>query len=75
MDQIPHHNISTPLERIAVLENQMEELKEIREKLDELIQLKHQGMGAITLVSILVGSGVLGLITTVFALLKNGVHL
>jgi hypothetical protein len=53
----------------------MEELKEIREKLDELIQLKHQGMGAITLVSILVGSGVLGLITTVFALLKNGVHL
>lgn len=55
--------------RVATLEAQHdtvnEDLKEIKEKLDELLHLKSKGMGALWLVSLIVGSGVLGLILTV----------
>lgn len=49
-------------ERVAVLENQMEDLKEIKEKLDELLQLKAKGTGALTLVGLIFGSGAIGLV-------------
>lgn len=59
-------------ERVAVLEIQMEDLKEIKSKLDELIQLKSQGMGALTLVGIILGSGAIGLIMMVVNFFKQG---
>jgi hypothetical protein len=59
-------------ERVAALEVRIEAiettLKGIEEKLDELLSLKHKGLGALSLVSILVGSGFLGLLALVFNL-------
>lgn len=56
-------------ERVAVLETEFaavrSELTQIRGQLDELLHLKSQGMGALWLVSLLIGSGVLGVITVV----------
>ena len=53
-------------ERVAALEVRMETmeatLEQIDKKLDDLLSLKHQGLGALGLVSILVGSGLLGFI-------------
>jgi hypothetical protein len=61
--------------RVAVLETkfeQMEEdLKKISSKLDELLELKAKGMGAVGLVSLVVGSGVLGLIMMVINFFKG----
>jgi hypothetical protein len=52
-------------ERVAALEVRMEQMEitldQIDKKLDDLLSLKHQGLGALGLVSILVGSGFLGL--------------
>lgn len=62
----------TLAERVAILEVQMEDLKEIKGKLDELIQLKSQGMGALTLVGILLGSGVIGIVLMVANFFKGG---
>lgn len=59
-------------ERVAVLETELKEarseLTEIKEKLDELLLLKAKGMGALTLVSLLIGSGLVGIIYTVIKL-------
>lgn len=56
-------------ERVAVLEVQMpdiqSDLKTIKENLSELLELKSKGMGALWFVSLIVGSGLLGLIVTV----------
>lgn len=56
-------------ERVAILETKMTEvtsgLEDIKGKLDELLQLKAKGMGAMGLVSLLVGSGLIGIIVTV----------
>lgn len=56
-------NRSMP-ERIAVLETKVQELtvtnKEIRDKLDELLQLRSKGMGAFWLASSLLGTGIMG---------------
>lgn len=56
-------------ERVAVLEVQMpdiqSDLKTIKENLGELLELKSKGMGALWFVSLIVGSGLLGLIVTV----------
>lgn len=67
MDSNEQTFVIRPLgERVAILENELAtikgELSEIKEKLDELLTLKHKGLGALGLVSILVGSGVIGLI-------------
>lgn len=62
-------------ERVAVLETQMQDLKEIREKLDQLLELKARGMGAMGLVGLVIGSGVLGLIATIFELFQHKGHL
>ncbi len=56
-------------ERIAVLETKMEQyeldVKNINEKLDELLELKHKSAGALGLISLIIGSGVIGLITLI----------
>jgi hypothetical protein len=53
-------------ERVAALEVRMTAMEvtlaAIDKKLDDLLSLKHQGLGALGLVSLLVGSGVIGLI-------------
>lgn len=64
------NNERLPLgERIAILEtrlNQYEiDVKEINVKLDELLELKHKSAGALGLISLIVGSGVIGLITLI----------
>lgn len=62
-------------ERVAVLETNAQTdrvtLQSIETKLDSLLDLKNKGMGAIWLVSLVIGSGVLGLITVVFGLLNK----
>jgi hypothetical protein len=62
-------------ERVAILETQMIGLKEIEQKLDQLIELKARGMGALGLVGLIIGSGVLGIIATFIELFKNKGHL
>lgn len=61
-------------ERIAVLENEWtnakQDLSEIKKKLDELLHLKSKGMGALGLVSLLIGSGVIGLIFAIINFFK-----
>lgn len=56
-------------ERVAVLETKVVEfqkdLTEIKDKLDDLLTLKAKGMGAIGLVSLVVGSGLLGIIALI----------
>lgn len=52
-------------ERVAILETRMGDLAEIKDKLDELLHLKSKGIGALWLVSLIVGSGILGLVTMV----------
>lgn len=72
------NELLTDKERIAVLETEVgslkEDLKDIKDKLDELLQLKSQGMGAIGLVSLIVGSGFIGLVIMVVNAFK-GSHL
>lgn len=62
-------------ERVAVLETRVtqinESLEDIKQKLDELLTLKAKGMGAIGLVTLVVGSGLLGLITICFQLFNR----
>lgn len=66
-------------QRVAVLETEWQrtkdDLKEIKEKLDELLQLKSRGIGAIQLVSLIIGSGVIGIIVTVMNLFSGKPHL
>lgn len=63
MDQ---HNNQTPIgERVARLELQMEQLDEIKTKLDELLGLKDKGAGAVWVFSLIVGSGILGIVWTI----------
>jgi hypothetical protein len=58
-------------ERVAILETKVDDIKEIKDKLDELLLLKAKGTGALWLVSLIVGSGILGLIATVMALFNR----
>lgn len=62
-------------ERIAILETRVqmieEKLTDIGNKLDQLLDLKAKGMGAFTLVSLIVGSGALGLIFLLVNLFKG----
>lgn len=65
-------------ERVAILETRVSAieilLNQIDTKLDELIQLKAKGLGAISLVTLIVGSGLIGVVFTVWNMLK-GPHL
>lgn len=67
MEHLSHLPIG---ERVARLEQQMEQLNEIRDKLDELLELKHKGLGALQFVGILLGSGVIGVIALVLNVFK-----
>ena len=59
----------TSVERIAVLETKVEDihkdLNKISSQLDELLQLKTKGMGALGLVGIIFSSGIAGVILMV----------
>lgn len=52
-------------ERVAVLETKLEKLDKIEGKLDELLDLKSKGMGALSLVGLILGSGFLGVIALI----------
>jgi hypothetical protein len=62
-------------ERVAVLEtewsNTKDDLKEIKGKLDDLLHLKSKGMGALGLVSLLIGSGMIGLVITIVNIFRQ----
>ncbi len=66
-------------ERVAIMETKVTDvqnkLEEITGKLDDLLTLKAKGMGAIGLVSLLVGSGLLGIIYAVVQFFTNKPHL
>lgn len=66
-------------ERVAILETQItsihDELRAIRDQLDQLLDLKAKGMGAFGLVSLLVGSGLIGLVVMLFNIFSNKPHL
>lgn len=66
-------------ERITRLETKFEQWEEtqndIKTKLDSLLDLKLKGVGALWFVWIIVGSGILGLVTTVMGLFNNRPHL
>lgn len=77
-----HHNTSNTGmavldlgERVAALETKMEriepDLKEIKDKLDELLHLKSKGMGALYFVGILLSSGLIGIVTMVLSFLNG----
>lgn len=59
-------------ERVAKLETRFDQWEitqnDISQKLDGLLDLKLKGMGALWFVWIIVGSGILGLVTTVLGL-------
>jgi uncharacterized membrane protein len=66
-------------ERVAVLETKLEatqkQLQSIERKLDELLELKSKGMGAIGLVSLIAGSGVIGVIVMIVSFFSGKDHL
>jgi len=66
-------------ERLTRLEMKFEHWEErqdeISEKLQSLLDLKLKGMGALWFVWIIVGSGILGLLTTVWGFFQNRPHL
>lgn len=68
----------TEAERVAKIEVKVEvietRLENIEEKLDELLALKFKGMGAIGLVSLLIGSGLIGLLVTAFDWVHGVIH-
>lgn len=66
-------------ERVAVLETEWDaakdELVQIKEKLDELLHLKSKGVGAFWFVSILIGSGLVGIFSSILSIFNNKPHL
>jgi len=63
-------------ERIAVLETKYqvmeEKLDKIAEQLNSLLELKAKGIGAIGLVSLILGSGIIGIVTMAINYFKGG---
>jgi hypothetical protein len=72
-----HYGVMPVGERVSALEIRVEQLEVkmdlIVTKLDELLEMKHKGMGAIGLASLLVvgASGIAGVITFVLNLLSH----
>lgn len=73
----PNHNHLEA--RVAVLETKWEtvesDVKEIKDKLDELLHLKSKGMGALWFVGILLSSGILGIVSMAMGFFNHKVHL
>lgn len=71
MTQQYQYDHPTLVERISIAETELlqvrEDLKDIKSKLDELIELKSKGLGAIWLISLIVGSGFVGFIANLFS--------
>jgi hypothetical protein len=69
---------STVEERLARLETLMEVLvenqKEVNTKLDELFGIKDTGRGVVKVLSILIGSGILGYLSMVAGWFKGHGH-
>lgn len=61
-------------ERVAVLETRMTNvehlLEQIDHKLDDLIEFKSKGMGAVGLVGVLITSGIVGVVLTVINMFR-----
>lgn len=72
-DQFQLHTL---YERVAVLEVQnaetMKSLVGIEAKLDELLQLKAKGMGALWLIGLIAGSGLLGIVAALASFFNKG---
>ena len=67
----------SPAERLAVLETKFDQMKEdhnvIMTKLDDLLELKHKGLGAVWFISLIVGAGITAAIGTIISLVKGHV--
>lgn len=74
-NELPMGYILPNGERIAILETQVRvltsELRDIGKKLDDLLELKAKGFGALSLVTLLLGSGAIGLIFLVVNLFRG----
>lgn len=73
----------TDAERLTRLETQMEQVfefqsdhktitKEMNDKLDNLLALRHKGQGAFWLASALFGTSIIGLVSTVWGYFTHG---
>jgi hypothetical protein len=66
----------SPGERLAILETRFDQISrdnnEIMKKLDELLQLKHKGLGAFWFVGIIISTGLVGLVTTMIGYFSKG---
>jgi len=62
-------------ERISALETEFaatkQDLKDIKAKLDELLHLKSKGLGAFWFVSLLISSGLVGVVVTIVNFLNR----
>lgn len=65
-------NLVEWVERLSVLETKVARLPEIEKKLDELIALRHKGMGAFWLASSLIGTSIVGAIVQFIDWFKHG---
>lgn len=76
VDHNPAQGFLSPAERLAVLETKFDQMKadhlEIITKLDDLLELKHKGLGAVWFVSLIIGATITAGIGTIVALFKNG---
>jgi hypothetical protein len=67
--------VLTELERIAKIETDVKHLAEqnkmIIEKLEALLAFKHKGLGALSLVTAILGTSILGAVYTVIEWIKS----
>ncbi len=73
---VQHHPNAGTQERIAILETRFDQLivdvADIKTKMDELISLKHKGLGAFWLVGLLISTGIVGLVSAVTGFFNKG---
>jgi len=62
-------------ERLAILETKVEHLsaqnEDIKNKLDSLLTFKHKGLGALSLITAILGTSIIGAVYTVFEWFKT----
>lgn len=68
------HIVLTELERLAKLETEVKHLQEINEKilekLDALLAFKHKGLGALSLITAILGTSIIGGVYTLIEWFK-----